>query len=113
MRRLIAIMLALAATLVRPSHAADGASAPVARRVQAAGATLTVTPSADSVRAGQPLRQLFIARRQSYHGNTLGALAIGGNGRSTVASDHPAKRNRTEGEVLRRSRRPERCAGHR
>ncbi len=31
------------------------------------------------VEIGQPQRQLFIARRQSYHGNTLGALAIGGN----------------------------------
>ena len=31
------------------------------------------------VEAGQPQRSLFIARRQSYHGNTLGALAIGGN----------------------------------
>lgn len=29
--------------------------------------------------AGQPDRHLFIARRQSYHGNTLGALAVGGN----------------------------------
>ena len=28
---------------------------------------------------GQPRRTHFIARRQSYHGNTLGALAIGGN----------------------------------
>jgi len=28
---------------------------------------------------GQPGRQKFIARRQSYHGNTLGALAAGGN----------------------------------
>ena len=28
---------------------------------------------------GEPERQYFIARRQSYHGNTLGALAIGGN----------------------------------
>ena len=28
---------------------------------------------------GQPTRHRFIARRQSYHGNTLGALAIGGN----------------------------------
>ncbi|MGB8624124.1 MAG: aspartate aminotransferase family protein [Paracoccaceae bacterium] len=28
---------------------------------------------------GQPQRQRFIARRQSYHGNTLGALATGGN----------------------------------
>src|SRR3954469_6043927 len=31
------------------------------------------------VEIGQPERQHFIARRQSYHGNTLGALAAGGN----------------------------------
>ncbi len=31
------------------------------------------------VEAGEPDRHLFIARRQSYHGNTLGALAVGGN----------------------------------
>jgi len=31
------------------------------------------------VEIGQPQRGHFIARRQSYHGNTLGALAIGGN----------------------------------
>jgi adenosylmethionine-8-amino-7-oxononanoate aminotransferase len=29
--------------------------------------------------SGEPKRHLFIARRQSYHGNTLGALAVGGN----------------------------------
>ncbi|MGI9510141.1 MAG: aminotransferase class III-fold pyridoxal phosphate-dependent enzyme, partial [Geminicoccaceae bacterium] len=28
---------------------------------------------------GEPERQYFIARKQSYHGNTLGALALGGN----------------------------------
>jgi adenosylmethionine-8-amino-7-oxononanoate aminotransferase len=28
---------------------------------------------------GEPQRTLFIARRQSYHGNTLGALSVGGN----------------------------------
>ncbi len=28
---------------------------------------------------GQPKRSKIIARRQSYHGNTLGALAVGGN----------------------------------
>ena len=28
---------------------------------------------------GEPERTRFIARRQSYHGNTLGALALGGN----------------------------------
>ncbi len=31
------------------------------------------------VETGQPERRHFIARRQSYHGNTLGALAVGGN----------------------------------
>jgi adenosylmethionine-8-amino-7-oxononanoate aminotransferase len=31
------------------------------------------------VEIGEPERKHFIARRQSYHGNTLGALAIGGN----------------------------------
>ncbi len=31
------------------------------------------------VEKGQPERAKFIARRQSYHGNTLGALALGGN----------------------------------
>ena len=31
------------------------------------------------VECGEPQRRHFIARRQSYHGNTLGALAIGGN----------------------------------
>jgi adenosylmethionine-8-amino-7-oxononanoate aminotransferase len=29
--------------------------------------------------AGQPSKQKFIARRQSYHGNTLGALGVSGN----------------------------------
>jgi adenosylmethionine-8-amino-7-oxononanoate aminotransferase len=31
------------------------------------------------VEIGQPQREHFIARKQSYHGNTLGALAVGGN----------------------------------
>jgi hypothetical protein len=31
------------------------------------------------VEIGQPTRHRFIARRQSYHGNTLGALSVGGN----------------------------------
>lgn len=31
------------------------------------------------VESGQTSRRHFIARRQSYHGNTLGALSIGGN----------------------------------
>ncbi len=31
------------------------------------------------VERGEPQRTRFLARRQSYHGNTLGALAVGGN----------------------------------
>ena len=31
------------------------------------------------IERGEPQRHRFIARRQSYHGNTLGALAAGGN----------------------------------
>src|SRR5580692_649841 len=31
------------------------------------------------VERGEPQRRYIIARRQSYHGNTLGALAAGGN----------------------------------
>lgn len=31
------------------------------------------------VEIGEPQRRFFIARKQSYHGNTLGALAVGGN----------------------------------
>lgn len=31
------------------------------------------------VEAGEEQRTMFISRRQSYHGNTLGALAVGGN----------------------------------
>jgi adenosylmethionine-8-amino-7-oxononanoate aminotransferase len=31
------------------------------------------------VEIGQPERRRFIARRQSFHGNTLGALSVGGN----------------------------------
>ncbi|HIG60287.1 MAG TPA: aspartate aminotransferase family protein [Porticoccaceae bacterium] len=33
------------------------------------------------VEKGQPKRSQFIARRQSYHGNTLGALSVSGNQR--------------------------------
>jgi adenosylmethionine-8-amino-7-oxononanoate aminotransferase len=31
------------------------------------------------VESGQPQRHRFISRRHSYHGNTLGALGVGGN----------------------------------
>lgn len=37
------------------------------------------------VEAGQPERTRFIARQQSYHGNTLGALSVGGNLRRRAA----------------------------
>ena len=36
------------------------------------------------VERGEPQRRHFIARRQSYHGNTLGALAAGGNAPSVL-----------------------------
>jgi adenosylmethionine-8-amino-7-oxononanoate aminotransferase len=32
-----------------------------------------------AVETGQAQRTMFVGRRQSYHGNTLGALAVGGN----------------------------------
>jgi adenosylmethionine-8-amino-7-oxononanoate aminotransferase len=61
------------------------------------------------VEIGQPERRRFIARRQSYHGNTLGALSVGGNAWRRrqfepllidVAHVSPcfAYRDRTEGE---------------
>ena len=31
------------------------------------------------IEIGEPERMVFIARRQSYHGNTLGSLSVGGN----------------------------------
>jgi adenosylmethionine-8-amino-7-oxononanoate aminotransferase len=37
------------------------------------------------VEIGQPERRRFIARRQSFHGNTLGALAVGGNAWRRIA----------------------------
>ena len=40
------------------------------------------------VETGQPQRKHFIARRQSYHGNTLGALAVGGNAWRREQSNH-------------------------
>ena len=38
------------------------------------------------VERGEPQRRYLIARRQSYHGITLGALAIGGRERSATSS---------------------------
>jgi adenosylmethionine-8-amino-7-oxononanoate aminotransferase len=37
------------------------------------------------VEIGQPSRTRFIARKQSYHGNTLGALAVGGTNGAVVS----------------------------
>ena len=46
------------------------------------------------VEIGQPQRRHFIARRQSYHGNTLGALAVGGNEwRRAQFKPHPDRRH--------------------
>ena len=39
------------------------------------------------VERGAPGRARFVARRQSYHGNTLGALAVGGNAWRRAAFD--------------------------
>ena len=54
------------------------------------------------VEIGQPQRQHFIARRQSYHGNTLGALAVGAVSNSsrcssTSPTSHPATNTATGG----------------
>src|SRR4029079_12210475 len=45
---------------------------------EAMGPSLTLARKY-SVERGEPQQRHVIARRQSYHGNTLGALAIGGN----------------------------------
>ena len=44
------------------------------------------------VEKGEPQRRHVIARRQSYHGNTLGALAIGGNSWRRKQFEPPAHR---------------------
>src|SRR5689334_18768420 len=70
------------------------------------------------IERGEPQRQHFIARRQSYHGNTLGALAAGGNARrrapyAPILSDafshvspafayHGAMDGETEADYVRR-----------
>ena len=61
------------------------------------------------VEIGQPDRNLFVSRRQSYHGSTLGALSISGNlqrrgsfdpilGRCTLVSPCYAYRGKLPGE---------------
>ena len=52
------------------------------------------------VEIGQPQRALFVARRQSYHGNTLGALAVGGNEWRRRAVRAAADRRRARLAVL-------------
>lgn len=64
------------------------------------------------VEIGEPERSHIVARRQSYHGNTLGALAVGGNrwrrepfGPLLIRTEHIAPcyayRDRKEGESER------------
>jgi hypothetical protein len=55
------------------------------------------------VERGEPLRSHFIARRMSYHGNTLGALAVGG---------HP-KRRETYAPMLMPATHVARCFAYR
>ena len=56
------------------------------------------------VEIGQPERRRFIARRQSYHGNTLGALSVGGNAVAPAAVRAAPARGRARQPVLRLSR---------
>jgi adenosylmethionine-8-amino-7-oxononanoate aminotransferase len=68
----------LAATLVADAPAGIGHVYFVSGGSEAVEAALKLARQY-FVEVGQPQRRHFIARRQSYHGNTLGALAVGGN----------------------------------
>ena len=68
----------LADTLVRGAPAGIGAVYLVSGGSEAMETALKLARQY-VVEKGQPERSIFIARRQSYHGNTLGALAVGGN----------------------------------
>jgi adenosylmethionine-8-amino-7-oxononanoate aminotransferase len=68
----------LAATLVAGAPAGIGGVYMVAGGSEAIEAALKMARQY-FVEIGEPQRTRFIARRQSYHGNTLGALAVGGN----------------------------------
>ena len=68
----------LAAQLVRTAPAGTSHAYFVSGGSEAVEAALKMARQY-FVEIGQPERSLFIARRQSYHGNTLGALAVGGN----------------------------------
>ena len=68
----------LADTLVRGAPAGIGAVYLVSGGSEAMETALKLARQY-CVEKGEPERSVFIARRQSYHGNTLGALAVGGN----------------------------------
>jgi adenosylmethionine-8-amino-7-oxononanoate aminotransferase len=68
----------LAETLVADAPAGLGYVYMVAGGSEAMEASLKLARQY-FVETGEPGRSVFIARRQSYHGNTLGALAVGGN----------------------------------
>lgn len=73
-------MEALAARLV------EGAPQPLAKVYFTSGGSEAMEAALKLARQyhverGEPQRVHFIGRRQSYHGNTLGALAVGGNAR--------------------------------
>ncbi len=71
-------MEALADTLVSRSNGAFGRVYFVSGGSEAVEAALKLARQY-FVERGEPQRRHVIARRQSYHGNTLGALAVGGN----------------------------------
>lgn len=71
-------MEALAADLVSHAPAGIGKAYFVSGGSEAVEAALKLARQY-FVEAGEPQRARVIARRQSYHGNTLGALAAGGN----------------------------------
>ncbi|MEB2317957.1 MAG: aspartate aminotransferase family protein [Pseudomonadota bacterium] len=68
----------LAANLVRQAPAGTSHAYFVSGGSEAVEAALKMARQY-FVEIGEPRRGRFIARRQSYHGNTLGALAVGGN----------------------------------
>jgi adenosylmethionine-8-amino-7-oxononanoate aminotransferase len=70
----------LASTLVADAPAGIGYVYMVSGGSEAVEAALKLARQY-FVEIGEPQRSKFIARRQSYHGNTLGALAVGGNER--------------------------------
>jgi len=69
---------ALAAQLIRTAPAGMSHAYFVSGGSEAVEAALKMARQY-FVEIGQPQRAHFVARRQSYHGNTLGALAVGGN----------------------------------